>query len=66
MKYAGLTDDPAKIKPQRNSRGDFRIMQQFSTEQSARQWLSRMLGQQYEKDSGTSGWKYGYTYSTAR
>jgi len=63
MKYAGLADDPKRIKQERGNPEDFRVMQQFTSETSARNWSSRMLGQGYEKDSSGTGWKYGYTYS---
>ncbi|MBN1795755.1 MAG: hypothetical protein JW804_03700 [Sedimentisphaerales bacterium] len=66
MRYAGLTDEPAKRKRQRSSPDDFRVMQQFTCEASAQQWLRRMLGQRYEDDSSGKGWKYGYTFSSRR
>jgi len=63
MKYAGITDGPEKIKRQRNNPSDFKIMQQFTSEAAARQWKVRMMGQGYEEDAVSQGWKYGYTFS---
>ena len=66
MKYAGLTDDPKKRKYGCGNPDDFRIIQQFTSEESALKWAKRMLNQGYEKDKSGQGWKYGYTYSTRR
>jgi len=63
MKYAGLTDDPKRIKREHGNPSDFSIMQQFRSEASARLWESRMLARGYEKDTIGKGWKYGYTFS---
>jgi hypothetical protein len=41
-------------------------MQQFTSEQSARQWEGRMFAQGYEEDTAGKGWKYGYTFSMRR
>lgn len=66
MRYSGLSDDPKRIKVERGNPSDFRIIQQFTSETSARQWERRMLNQGYEKDTSVKGWKYGYTYSIRR
>jgi len=63
MRYAGLTDEPKKKKQEHNNPRDFRIIQQFTCESSARQWQRRMLGQGYEPDTTGKGWKYGYAFS---
>ena len=63
MKYAGLTDDPKRLKTECGNPGDFRIIQQFTSEAAARKWENRMLNQGYELETGGKGWKYGYTYS---
>ncbi len=63
MKYAGLTNEPKKIKAERGNPADFRIIQQFTSETSARQWERRMFAQGYEKDGKGTDWKYGYTFS---
>ena len=63
MKYSGLSDDPKSIKAARGNPNDFRIIQQFTSEASARQWERRMQNQGYEKDTSGKGWKYGYTFS---
>jgi len=80
MRYAGLTDEPAKIKRELDpstpstllrtgtlragKARDFKVMQQFTSEAAARQWERRMLGQGYQQDTTGKGWKYGYTFST--
>ena len=66
MRYAGLTDEPKRRKGERGSPGDFKVMQQFTSEHSARQWVRRMLAQGYEQDTSVKGWKYGYTFSVRR
>ena len=66
MRYAGLTDEPERIERERGSPRDFRIMQQFTSETSAWQWVRRMLNQGYEQDTSGKGWKYGYTFSIRR
>ncbi len=66
MRYSGLSDDPKRIKVERGNPIDFRVMQQFTSEASARQWERRMLNQGYEKDTSGKGWKYGYTFSIGR
>jgi len=63
MKYAGLTDDPKRVKAACVNPGDFRVIQQFTSETSARKWENRMLNQGYELETSGKGWKYGYTYS---
>ncbi len=63
MRYAGLTDEPARIKRERGKARDLRVMQQFTSEAAARQWERRMLGQGYQQDTSGKGWKYGYTFS---
>jgi hypothetical protein len=63
MKYSGLSDDPKSIKSARGNPGDFRVIQQFTSESSARDWERRMLNQGYEKETSGKGWKYGYTFS---
>lgn len=63
MKYAGLTDEPKKIKTARGNPADFKVMQQFTSETSARQWEKRMFAHGYEIDGKGIGWKYGYTFS---
>ena len=66
MRYAGLTDEPKRIKVERGNPRDFRVMQQFTCETAARQWESRMLAQGYEEDTSGKGWKYGYIFSIRR
>jgi len=66
MKYAGLTDEPKIRKQERGNQSDFKVMQQFTNEQSARQWERRMLAQGYEGETIGKGWKYGYTFSVRR
>jgi len=66
MRYAGLTDEPERIKRERGNPGDFKVMQQFTSEAAARQWVRRMMNQGCEQDSGGKGWKYGYTFSIRR
>ncbi|MBL7185218.1 MAG: hypothetical protein ISS70_02745 [Phycisphaerae bacterium] len=66
MRYAGLTDEPDRIKRGRGNPVDFRVMQQFTSEPAARQWERRMLGQGCEQDTTGKGWKYGYTFSMRR
>jgi hypothetical protein len=63
MRYAGLTDEPERRKQEHENPRDFRVMQQFTSETSARQWVRRMLNQGYEEDTSGKGWKYGYTFS---
>jgi len=63
MRYAGLTDEPERRKRERENPRDFRVMQQFTSETSAWQWVRRMLNQGYEQDTSGKGWKYGYTFS---
>ncbi|MHC4286632.1 MAG: hypothetical protein ACYSWZ_27300 [Planctomycetota bacterium] len=63
MKYAGLTDDPKRIKVEHGNPSDFGIMQQFRSEAAAKLWKSRMLARGYEEDTIGKGWKYGYTFS---
>ncbi len=38
MRYAGLTDEPARRKREHGNPRDFRVMQQFTSETAARQW----------------------------
>ena len=66
MRYAGLTDEPKRIKQEHGNPSDFRVIQQFTSEQSARQWERRMLAKGYEEDTSGKGWKYGYTFSIRR
>jgi hypothetical protein len=66
MRYAGLTDEPERIKRARGSPSDFKVMQQFTSEPAARQWVKRMLNQGCEQDASGQGWKYGYTFSIRR
>ena len=66
MRYAGLSDEPKRIKVERGNPSDFRIIQQFTSETSARQWERRMLNHGYEKDTSGKDWKYGYTFSIRR
>jgi hypothetical protein len=66
MRYAGLTDEPKIRKQERGNQSDFKVMQQFTNEHSARQWERRMLAQGYEGDTIGKGWKYGYTFSVRR
>jgi len=63
MRYAGLSDDPKRRKQEHGNPRDFRIMQQFTSEASARMWEKRMLAKGCEGDTGGKGWKFGYTYS---
>lgn len=63
MRYAGLSDDPKRRKQEHGNPRDFRIMQQFTSEASARMWEKRMLAKGYEADTAGKGWKFGYTYS---
>ena len=55
MRYAGLTDEPQKSKRQHGNPRDFRIIQQFTSEAAARQWVKRMLAQGYEEDAAGNG-----------
>jgi len=66
MRYAGLTDEPARRKREHGNPSDFRVIQQFTSEPSARQWERRMLAKGYEEDTSGKGWKYGYTFSIRR
>jgi hypothetical protein len=66
MRYAGLTDEPKKIKAEHGNPVDFKVMQQFTSESSARQWEKRMYAQGCEQDKKGKGWKYGYTFSVRR
>ena len=66
MRYAGLTDEPKRIKREHGNPRDFGVMQQFTSEPAARLWESRMLARGYEKDTIGKGWKYGYTFSILR
>jgi len=66
MRYAGLTDEPKRIKAERGNPSDFRVMQQFTSESSARQWERRMINHGYEIDIRGKDWKYGYTFSIRR
>ncbi len=66
MKYAGLTDDLKKIKTELGNPVDFKVMQQFTSENSAKLWETRMFALGYEKDKKSKGWKYGYTFSVSR
>jgi hypothetical protein len=66
MRYAGLTDEPKRIKRQRGNPHDFRVVQQFTSEAAARQWERRMLNQGRQQDTSGKGWKYGYTFSIRR
>ena len=66
MKYAGLTDEPQRIKRERGNPVDFRVVQQFTSETAARKWAKRMLNQGHEEDTSGKGWKYGYTFSIRR
>jgi hypothetical protein len=63
MKYSGLSDDPKSIKAARGNPTDFKVIQQFTSEGSARAWERRMLNQGYDRDTSGKGWKYGFTYS---
>jgi len=64
MRYAGLTDEPGRRKREQGNPRDFRVMQQFTSEASARQWVRRMLAQGCEDNTSGKGWKYGYTFSS--
>jgi len=66
MRYAGLTDEPARRKREHGNPRNFRVMQQFTSEAAARQWERRMLAHGYEEDTSGKGWKYGYTFSIRR
>ena len=63
MRYAGLSDDPKRIKQEYGNPYDFRIIQQFTSELAGRRWKSRMLAKGCEEDTIGKGWKYGYTFS---
>jgi len=63
MRYAGLSDEPKRIKAERGNPKDFRVIQQFTSESAARQWERRMLNQGYDVATSGKGWKYGYTFS---
>jgi len=52
MRYAGLGDEPKRIKAERGN--------------PARAWEKRMLNQGYQIEAGGKGWKFGYTYSVRR
>ncbi|MHC4594647.1 MAG: hypothetical protein ACYS19_06845 [Planctomycetota bacterium] len=62
MKYAGLTDDPQRVKKEKNYPSDFKV-RQFCSEADARRWEKHMKGQGYEFVPGGKGWRCGYTYS---
>jgi len=47
MLYAGLTDEPKRIKREHGNPSDFGVMQQFTSEGAAKLWLSRMLARGY-------------------
>jgi hypothetical protein len=66
MRYAGLTDEPKIRKRERGNPSDFRVIQQFTSETAAGQWIRRMLNQGCEQDTIGKGWKYGYTFSIRR
>ena len=66
MKFAGLTDDQKKTKAELGNPADFKVMQQFTSENSAKLWEKRMYAHGYEKDKKGIGWKYGYTFSVRR
>jgi len=63
MRYAGLTDEPARRNREHGNPRDFRVMQQFTSETAAQQWERRMTAQGYGEDTSGKGWKYGYTFS---
>ena len=63
VKYEKITDEPERKKRENGNPRDFRVMQQFTCETSARQWERRMLAHGYEQDTSGKGWKYGYTFS---
>jgi len=58
MRYAGLTDEPARRKREQGNPRNFSVMQQFTCETAARQWERRMLAQGYEEDTSGKGWVY--------
>jgi hypothetical protein len=62
MKYAGLTDDPKAKKKEHNNPSDFKE-RPFGSESEARRWEKHMRRQGYEADSGSKGWRFGYTFS---
>ena len=62
MKYAGLTDDPARRKAEHGNPPDW-SQQSFNTEQEARDWEKMMLDRGYQGGTGGEGWRYGYTYT---
>jgi hypothetical protein len=62
VKYAGLTNDPQRVKKEHNFPSDFK-MRQFGSESEARRWEKHILKQGYEGKTGGAEWRYGYTYS---
>jgi len=59
MKFAGLTDDPAKRKVDHNNPSDW-TQKSFSNEAEARQWLKDLLEKpEYETGPGDLGWRFG-------
>jgi hypothetical protein len=62
MKFAGLTDDPARRKVDHNNPSDW-TQKSFSNEAEARRWLKELLEKpEYETGPGDLGWRFGYTY----
>ena len=62
MKYAGLTNDPQRVKKEHNNPLDFKV-RHFGSEFEARRWQKHMLAQGYEGETGGAEWRYGYTFS---
>jgi hypothetical protein len=63
MKFAGLTDDPARREEDHAFPRDW-VQRTFSTEEEAREWLKKLLElPDYETGAGDRGWRYGYTYT---
>ncbi len=62
MKYAGLTDNPARRRQEHGNPSDW-WQRTFTTENEARTWESNMLAQGCQGGTGGEGWRYGYTYT---
>jgi hypothetical protein len=63
MKYAGLTDDPAKSKQEHGNPVDWRVEKMFKSEEEALKWEKGLMALGYQGGPGGAGWRYGYTYT---
>jgi hypothetical protein len=62
MKYAGLTNDPKRVKKEHNNPPDFKS-RHFSSEFEARRWIKHMMSQGYQGQTDSPEWHHGYTFS---